>query len=190
MKLYLVLQGISSHEDVKLISELDNPNAYSTFSEETSVEDEGVITSFNEDYLEESDEDDYFELEGIIDPQQTSPRRVHLVRDTELGLGLSIQGGSDYSLPVIVSAVRADSPADHSGLVYVGDQVMAINEVNLDETTCHKDALRLLTQCGDRVCLGMYSSLPHLIHSILVSSKSTCCFRDNLTCSFICKNQR
>ena len=119
------------------------------------MEDEGVITSFNEDYLEESEEDDYFDLEDDVDAQYGQPRQVHLVRHSQLGLGLSIKGGSEFCLPaVIVVAVKPGSPADRCRMIYVGDQIVSVNEVTLDETTCHQDALRLLAECGDKVCLG------------------------------------
>ena len=121
------------------------------------MEDEGIITSFNDDFLDESDEEDYFDPETLSDTYIAIVRKVHIVRHSLLGLGIAIQGGSDFSMPVIVSAIREGGPADRSGLIYVGDQIISINEVTLNETTCHKDALRLLSECGDKVCLGIFA---------------------------------
>lgn len=138
----------------------------STFSEDTTS-DEGVLTSFTEDYLEESEEEDeeeYLKLETVFHSGhgygnggscgEHSHRRVHLLRHAHLGLGLSITGGSEDALPVTVASVKADSPADRCHLIYVGDQIVSVNEVTLDETICHADARRLLAECGDKVCLG------------------------------------
>jgi len=136
----------------------DNLNTCSTLSEDASVEDEGIISSYTEE-LEESDEDEYLDLDEMTDAHQTFSRQIHLVRHPQFGIGLSVQGGSDFSMPVMVSAVKPDGPADKCGLIFVGDQIIQVNDVTIDETTCHKDALRLLSECGDHICLGMHSNL-------------------------------
>lgn len=135
----------------------DNLNTCSTFSENTGIEDEGAITPFTEDYFEESDDDDYLELEDVLHADYSQPRQVNLTRHPELGLGISIQGGSDFLAPVTVAAVRADTPADHCRLIFVGDQIISVNDVLLDDTTSHNDARRLLAECGDRISLGKLS---------------------------------
>lgn len=95
-------------------------------------------------------------MEDVLHANCSSPRRVNLTRDPELGLGISIQGGSEHCAPVTVAAVRAGTPADHCRLIYVGDQIVSVNEVLLDDTTCHNDARRLLAECGHKVSLGKF----------------------------------
>ena len=124
--------------------------------EDTNGEDEGVIT--NEDNLEES-EDDYEDFEEDSDDSyHTHTRLVYLVRHPQRGLGLSIAGGSDYSLPVIVVEIQPDSTADVSQNIYIGDQIISVNDVPINDTTSHHDALRLLSECGDQVCLSKFLS--------------------------------
>lgn len=92
-----------------------------------------------------------------------------MTRHSELGLGISIQGGSEYCAPVTVAAVRADTPADYCRLIYVGDQIVSVNEVLLDDTTCHNDARRLLAECGDKVSLGK------LLNTLALLPFKPCC---------------
>lgn len=159
----------------------------SNSEEVTSQEDEGIITSCNDDddddddddydsseeYDDDDDEIEYHEYEGEDDvelenivscgltfmgsQQSLLTRQVQLIRHPRIGLGLAIKGGSDYTMPVLVSSIVADSPADRCGSIYVGDRIISVNGVNIDETTCHLDALRLLSECGDPVCLGGWS---------------------------------
>lgn len=121
--------------------------------EDVNGDDEGVITT--EENLEES-EDEYFDdyLEEDSEDSYQSSRIIYLLRHPQLGLGLSIAGGSDFSMPVIVMGLKPDSPAEVSQSIYIGDQIVAVNEVPINETTSHQDALRLLSECGDQVCLS------------------------------------
>lgn len=129
----------------------------------------------SEEYDDDDDEIEYHEYEGEDDvelenivscgshqsfmgsQQSLLTRQVQLIRHPRIGLGLAIKGGSDYTMPVLVSSIVADSPADRCGSIYVGDRIISVNGVNIDETTCHLDALRLLSECGDPVCLGGWS---------------------------------
>lgn len=126
----------------------------SWFKEENeSLEDEGIIASANdEDIIEESDESE------CCNPYDSTCRKevrqVTLTRTEQYGLGISVAGGSQTSSPVIINAIHPASPADLCKSIFIGDQILSVNGVQIDENTSHNDIVRLLSECGDTVCLG------------------------------------
>ncbi|CAG2165872.1 unnamed protein product, partial [Oppiella nova] len=87
------------------------------------------------------------------DQRKLSSRLVHLHRDESLGLGLSIKGGSDHSLPILISRIVSQSPADLCKQLFIGDEIIAVNGVDFDSTTTHDEALKLLRQSDDEISM-------------------------------------
>lgn len=80
--------------------------------------------------------------------------RTVIVRRNETStLGLSIKGGSEHSLPILISRIVSDSPADKSRELFVGDEILAVNDVEIDSNTTHDEALQLLRNSGTEVIL-------------------------------------
>ena len=52
---------------------------------------------------------------------------VRLVKQKAGGLGLSVKGGVEHNLPILVSKVFKDQPADISGQVFIGDAIVKGN---------------------------------------------------------------
>ncbi|KAF7493182.1 Gamma-2-syntrophin [Sarcoptes scabiei] len=100
----------------------------------------------NLDDLEDLSIDDYCPDERIL-------RSLALERHPNNGLGISFIGGSEFSMPIIVVAIEPKSPAQNSNGIFIGDQIVSVNGVPINENTSHNDALRLLSDCGDRVTL-------------------------------------
>lgn len=53
-------------------------------------------------------------------------RMVQIRRDKNGGLGLSIKGGAEHKLPILISKIYKDQPADVSGQLFVGDAIIKV----------------------------------------------------------------
>lgn len=69
------------------------------------------------------------------------PRTVVLNKGTS-GLGFNIVGGED-GLGIFVSFILAGGPADVSGELRRGDQILSVNSINLRNAT-HEEAAQAL----------------------------------------------
>ncbi|CAH2229120.1 jg4798 [Pararge aegeria aegeria] len=79
-------------------------------------------------------------------------RMVQLTRQKVGGLGLSIKGGSEHKLPILISKIYKDQAADQTGQLFVGDAVIKVNGEYI--TACkHDDAVNILRNAGDIVVL-------------------------------------
>nr|XP_046911567.1 gamma-1-syntrophin-like isoform X1 [Dermatophagoides farinae] len=143
-----------------LVGNLPPPNTnHSNFDEnntseldDNNYEDEGVVT------FEESEDED-FHPDDDVQPKSRIPgrypRTVILNRDCYSRLGIKIVGGCDFGIPVIIIGLRPNSPAQISGEIFIGDQILSVNDVPINENNTHNDALRLLAECGTKVSLSL-----------------------------------
>ena len=90
---------------------------------------------------------DIDEIDADIDRE---PRRVVLSKGTT-GLGFNIVGGEDGE-GIFVSFILAGGPADLSGELHRGDQVLAVNGLDL-RTATHEQAAAALKGAGQTVTL-------------------------------------
>ncbi|XP_031627381.1 gamma-1-syntrophin-like [Contarinia nasturtii] len=51
-------------------------------------------------------------------------RMVQVRRDKKSGLGLSIKGGAEHKLPILISKIYKYQAADITGQLYVGDAIL------------------------------------------------------------------
>jgi predicted metalloprotease with PDZ domain len=65
-------------------------------------------------------------------------------KDKKEGLGISITGGSEHGLPILISEIHSNGPAARSGALYVGDAILAANGYDLKDIT-HSEAVGVLT---------------------------------------------
>ncbi|XP_061423875.1 LOW QUALITY PROTEIN: Golgi-associated PDZ and coiled-coil motif-containing protein [Lethenteron reissneri] len=72
-------------------------------------------------------------------------RKVLLVKADDEGLGISITGGKEHGVPIIVSEIHPGLPAERCGGLYVGDAILAVNGINLRDTK-HHEAVGILSQ--------------------------------------------
>lgn len=54
-------------------------------------------------------------------------RMVQITRKEVGGLGLSIKGGAEHKLPILISRIYKDQAADLSGKLFVGDAVIKVS---------------------------------------------------------------
>lgn len=52
---------------------------------------------------------------------------VQIRRDKNGGLGLSIKGGAEHKLPILISKIYKDQAADVTGQLFVGDAIIKVN---------------------------------------------------------------
>ncbi|CAB3243931.1 unnamed protein product [Arctia plantaginis] len=76
-------------------------------------------------------------------PARALARTVRVRRSPHLGLGISVTGGREHGVPILISELEAGGPAALTGELYVGDAILAINDVDLTQA-CHKEAVQAL----------------------------------------------
>ncbi|KAJ8732596.1 hypothetical protein PYW07_015195 [Mythimna separata] len=76
-------------------------------------------------------------------PGRALARTVRVRRSPHLGLGISVTGGREHGVPILISELEAGGPAALTGELYVGDAILAINDVDLTQA-CHKEAVQAL----------------------------------------------
>ncbi|CAG5115354.1 unnamed protein product, partial [Candidula unifasciata] len=77
---------------------------------------------------------------------------IKLVRqDSSTSWGFRLQGGTDFSTPLSVQLVNADSVAEKAGLK-AGDAILAINNITSDSMT-HDEAKAEIVRSGNEISL-------------------------------------
>ncbi|XP_017758874.1 PREDICTED: gamma-1-syntrophin isoform X1 [Eufriesea mexicana] len=85
-------------------------------------------------------------------PLNAKERMVQITRQKVGGLGLSIKGGAEHKLPVLISRIYKGQAADQCGQLFVGDAIIKVNGEYI--TACnHDDAVNILRNAGDIVVL-------------------------------------
>ncbi|CAL4091691.1 unnamed protein product, partial [Meganyctiphanes norvegica] len=79
-------------------------------------------------------------------------RRVKVIRQRNTGLGLSIKGGSEHKLPILISRIFKDQAADLTSKLFVGDAILKVNQHSLLRCS-HDEAVSELRNAGDEVLL-------------------------------------
>lgn len=68
------------------------------------------------------------------------------------GLGISIKGGKENKMPILISKIFKGLAADQTQALYVGDAILSVNSVNLRDAT-HDEAVQALKRAGKEVTL-------------------------------------
>ncbi|XP_030051019.1 gamma-2-syntrophin [Microcaecilia unicolor] len=84
--------------------------------------------------------------------QSANHRTVTLRRQPVGGLGLSIKGGAEHKVPVVISKIFKDQAADQTGMLFIGDAVIQVNGINVENAT-HEEVVHLLRNAGDEVTI-------------------------------------
>ena len=56
-----------------------------------------------------------------------------------------MKGGKEHGVPIIISEIHDNMPAQRCGNVYVGDAILSVNGTDLKEAT-HKEAVHVLSR--------------------------------------------
>ncbi|XP_026855067.2 beta-1-syntrophin isoform X1 [Electrophorus electricus] len=79
-------------------------------------------------------------------------RCVKVVKQEVGGLGISIKGGKENKMPILISKIFKDLAADQTQALYVGDAILSVNGINLRDAT-HDEAVQGLKRAGREVTL-------------------------------------
>lgn len=71
-------------------------------------------------------------------------RTVSIEKTPNEGLGISITGGKEHGIPIIITEVHEGSPAARSGCLYVGDAILSVNGIDLRDVK-HAESAHILT---------------------------------------------
>lgn len=74
-------------------------------------------------------------------------RTVKVMKEETNGLGISIKGGKENKMPILISKIFKGMAADKTGQLYVGDAILAVNGEDLCNAT-HDEAVRALKNAG------------------------------------------
>lgn len=72
-------------------------------------------------------------------------RTVIVKRRPGQGLGISITGGREHGVPILVSELEPNGPAALSAQLYIGDAILSVNDRDLRQA-CHREAVDILQQ--------------------------------------------
>ncbi|XP_041461638.1 Golgi-associated PDZ and coiled-coil motif-containing protein-like, partial [Lytechinus variegatus] len=86
-------------------------------------------------------------------------RTVTLVKEPEEGLGMSITGGKEHGVPILISEIHPNLPADRCQELYVGDAILSVNGINLLDMK-HADAVDILSQQDGEIKLKVQFVAP------------------------------
>ncbi|XP_042202779.1 gamma-1-syntrophin isoform X3 [Callorhinchus milii] len=86
------------------------------------------------------------------EPFYSSERTVTIRRQTIGGFGLSIKGGAEHNIPVIISKISKEQRADLLGLLFIGDAILQINGINV-RSCKHEEVVQVLRNAGEEVTL-------------------------------------
>ncbi|CAH1778809.1 unnamed protein product, partial [Owenia fusiformis] len=79
-------------------------------------------------------------------------RVVRVSKEEQNGLGISIKGGKENKMPILISKIFKSMAADKTEKLYVGDAILSVNNEDLREAT-HDEAVRALKRAGKTVDL-------------------------------------
>ncbi|XP_061919363.1 beta-1-syntrophin [Entelurus aequoreus] len=79
-------------------------------------------------------------------------RYVKVTKQDVGGLGISIKGGRENKMPILISKIFKGLAADQTQALYVGDAILSVGGVNLRDAT-HDEAVQALKRAGKDVTL-------------------------------------
>lgn len=87
-----------------------------------------------------------------VDGSSEAVRKVRVVKQESGGLGISIKGGRENRMPILISKIFPGLAADQSRALRVGDAILSVNGSDLREAT-HDLAVQALKKAGKEVTL-------------------------------------
>ncbi len=97
-------------------------------------------------------------------------RVVRVAKEDANGLGISIKGGRENKMPILISKIFKGMAADKTEKLYVGDAILSVNGEDLREAT-HDEAVKALKRAGKVVDLEGEILLADLgqVHQTLIA---------------------
>merc|ERR1719422_215956 len=111
----------------------------------------------------------------ITIPSDVPPGRREVVVNKSVesgGLGISIKGGVENKMPILIPKIFQGMAADLTGKLHVGDAILSVDNQDLRDAT-HDDAVRILKNTGSQVRLEvkyLKEVTPYFLKATLLSS--------------------
>ncbi|GIY09681.1 golgi-associated PDZ and coiled-coil motif-containing protein [Caerostris darwini] len=86
-------------------------------------------------------------------------RVVELMKKENEGLGISITGGREHAVPIVISEIFPQLPAWRCGKLFVGDAILSVNGIDLRELR-HMEAAQILSSQQGEVKLEVVFVAP------------------------------
>uniref|UniRef100_A0A8C9FJI5 PDZ domain-containing protein n=1 Tax=Pavo cristatus TaxID=9049 RepID=A0A8C9FJI5_PAVCR len=90
--------------------------------------------------------------EQVPEAVSNKKRCVKVLKQELGGLGISIKGGKENKMPILISKIFKGLAADQTQALYVGDAILAVNGTDLRDAT-HDEAVQALKRAGKEVLL-------------------------------------
>lgn len=87
-----------------------------------------------------------------IDNEDEHRRTVVIKKEPGCGLGISVKGGRENQMPILISRIFSGMAAERTGQLKVGDAILAVNDVNISSAS-HDEAVAALKSSGSTVTL-------------------------------------
>ncbi|XP_055856326.1 beta-1-syntrophin [Episyrphus balteatus] len=87
------------------------------------------------------------EICDVPDHVANQKRHVRIIKSDNNGLGISIKGGRENRMPILISKIFRGMAADQAKGLYVGDAILTVNGEELRDAT-HDEAVRALKRAG------------------------------------------
>ncbi|GLH02229.1 hypothetical protein R5R35_006841 [Gryllus longicercus] len=88
-------------------------------------------------------------MECVEVPQSVANQKriVRVFKSDNNGLGISIKGGKENKMPILISKIFKGMAADQTEQLYVGDAILSVNGEDLRDAT-HDEAVKALKRAG------------------------------------------
>lgn len=83
----------------------------------------------------------------VPDSVANQKRIVRVIKSDSNGLGISIKGGKENKMPILISKIFKGMAADQTEQLYVGDAILSVNGEDLKDAT-HDEAVKALKRAG------------------------------------------
>lgn len=90
--------------------------------------------------------------EQVPESISNQKRGVKVLKPELGGLGISIKGGKENKMPILISKIFKGLAADQTQALYVGDAILSVNGADLRDAT-HDEAVQALKRAGKEVLL-------------------------------------
>ena len=85
-------------------------------------------------------------------PEPQKIREVKFIKNENNLLGMSITGGNELGVPIIISDLKKDGVAANTGQLVIGDAILSINGMSLSGLS-HTEAAAVLSNASGEICL-------------------------------------
>ena len=132
---------VSLEDDYLSISLDESCESSGSSSSATSATGNGLNGNVNNNNIDSLGDPD------VPDSVANQKRTVRVVKSDNNGLGISIKGGKENKMPILISKIFKGMAADATEQLYVGDAILAVNGEDLREAT-HDEAVKALKRAG------------------------------------------